>query len=64
MEAEGKNRERRMQAELEKTRQFSNEKIIKELLEVVDNFERGLAHASAEGVLEGMQLTQRVLLTF
>lgn len=62
--AEIENQRRRMARELEQARRFANERLLRELLPVCDNLERGLAveHPGGEGLLEGMALTLRSLL--
>lgn len=62
--AEIENQRRRMARDLEQARRFANEKLLRDLLPVCDNLERGLAveHPGAEGLREGMQLTLKALL--
>ncbi len=62
--AEIENQRRRMARELDQARRFANERLLRELLPVCDNLERGLAveHPGGEGLLEGMQLTLKALL--
>lgn len=62
--AEVENQRRRMQRDLDQARRFANEKLLRELLPVCDNLERGLStdHPSADALREGMQLTLKSLL--
>ena len=65
--AEFDNYKKRSAREMEEFRKFSTEKLIKELLPVVDNLERALIsaeHPSAEerGIKEGVELTLREIL--
>lgn len=62
--AEIENQRRRMTRELEQARRFANEKLLRDLLPVCDNLERGLAidHPAGESLLEGMALTLKSLL--
>ncbi|HET6632837.1 MAG TPA: nucleotide exchange factor GrpE [Rhodanobacteraceae bacterium] len=62
--AEVENQRRRMQRDLEQARRFANEKLLRELLPVCDNLERGLAsdHPGEGALREGMQLTLKSLL--
>ena len=61
--AEIENQRRRLARELEQARRFANERLLRELLPVCDNLERGLAveHPGGEGLLEGMARTLRSL---
>ena len=65
MQAEMENLRKRLIRDLEKSRRFALESIMKDLLEVRDTLERGLEMAdgntSAEALLEGKQLTLRML---
>jgi molecular chaperone GrpE len=58
--ADFKNSQRRMQQEFDQRLAYANQSLIKQLLPVIDNFERALAvdpsRASAESVLKGLQL--------
>lgn len=58
--ADFKNSQRRMQQEFDQRLVYANQSLIKQLLPVIDNFERALAvdpaKASAESVLKGLQL--------
>lgn len=58
------NQRKRMQRDLEMARKFANEKLLAELLSVIDNLERGLAVETADaGALRGgIELTLRELL--
>lgn len=62
--AEIENQRRRISRDLEQARRFANEKILRELLPVCDNLERGLSveHPGGEAHREGMQLTLKALL--
>lgn len=63
--ADTENQLKRMQIEAEKARNFANEKLVKDLLDVVDNFERGLASFEADKaqvLFDGMHLTLKILL--
>jgi molecular chaperone GrpE len=62
--AEIENQRRRVARDLEQARRFANEKLLRDLLPVCDNLERGLAidHPGTEGLREGMQLTLKALL--
>ncbi len=62
--ADIENQRRRLQRELEQSRRFANEGLLRELLQVCDNLEHGLAAKtdSAESLREGMQLTLKSLL--
>ena len=62
--AEIENQRRRMARDLDQARRFANEKLLRDLLPVCDNLERGLAveHPGAEGMREGLQLTLKSLL--
>ncbi|HET8898620.1 MAG TPA: nucleotide exchange factor GrpE [Rhodanobacteraceae bacterium] len=62
--AEIENQRRRVARDLDQARRFANEKLLRELLPVCDNLERGLAidHPGADGLREGMQLTLKSLL--
>jgi len=59
--AETENFKKRMQREKEDFVRYSNEKVIKELLPVVDNLERAVAHAreagETGGFIEGVEMT-------
>lgn len=65
--AESYNAQRRMEQETEKAKKFALQKFAKELLDVVDNLERGLAASEQTGadesVLEGLRLTHKSLLS-
>lgn len=64
--AESYNAQRRMEQETEKAKKFALQKFAKELLDVVDNLERGLEASEKAGadesVLEGLRLTHKSLL--
>ena len=64
--AEAQNARRRAEQDVEKAHKFGAEKIIKDMLTVVDNLERAVEAASAEGaemssVVEGVNLTLKSL---
>ncbi|WP_425452162.1 nucleotide exchange factor GrpE [Moraxella bovis] len=65
--AESYNAQRRMEQETEKAKKFALQKFAKELLDVVDNLERGLQASEQAGadesVLEGLRLTHKSLLS-
>lgn len=65
--AESYNTQRRMEQETEKAKKFALQKFAKELLDVVDNLERGLEASEKAGadesVLEGLRLTHKSLLS-
>ncbi|MFO7832017.1 MAG: nucleotide exchange factor GrpE [Desulfuromonadaceae bacterium] len=62
--ADMENYRRRMQREKEEMAKFANEGILKEILPVVDNLDRAIAHAREHGdnessLLDGVEMTQR-----
>ena len=63
--ADFQNFKRRNQQEMAQFRQFAVEKFVRDLLPVLDNFERSLTHltagASVETVLEGVRAVERQL---
>ncbi|HVV97722.1 MAG TPA: nucleotide exchange factor GrpE [Rhodanobacteraceae bacterium] len=61
--AELENQRKRLQRDLDQARRFANEKLLSELLPVLDNLERGLAVEGADyGALRGgVELTLREL---
>ncbi len=65
--AESYNAQRRMEQETDKAKKYALQKFAKELLDVVDNLERGIDASEKAGaeetVLEGLRLTQKTLLT-
>lgn len=65
--AESYNAQRRMEQETDKAKKFALQKFAKELLDVVDNLERGLQASEQAGadesVLEGLRLTHKSLLS-
>ena len=65
MQAETENQRKRMVREMEKSRRFALERIMKDLLQVRDSLERGLdmdaGSATVEGLLEGGELTLKLL---
>jgi molecular chaperone GrpE len=64
--ADLENQRKRMQRDLDNSRRFANEKILADLLPVIDSLERGLSagggQADAEALREGTELTVRQLL--
>lgn len=62
--AELDNQRKRMQRDLEQARRFANEKLLADLLPVLDNLERGLALEGVDydGLRGGVELTLRELL--
>lgn len=65
--AESYNATRRMEQETEKAKKYALQKFAKDLLDVVDNLERGLEASEKAGadesVLEGLRLTHKSLLS-
>ncbi len=61
--AELENQRKRLQRDLEQARRFANEKLLADLLPVLDNLERGLALEGTDyaGLRGGVELTQREL---
>ncbi len=58
--AELENYRKRMQREKEDLGRFANESLLREILPILDNLERAVAHAEQEqegGLLEGVQMT-------
>jgi molecular chaperone GrpE len=62
--AELENQRKRLQRDLEQARRFANEKILGDLLPVLDNLERGLALEGSDyaGLRSGVELTMRELI--
>jgi molecular chaperone GrpE len=61
--AELDNQRKRLQRDVEQARRFANERLLGELLPVLDNLERGLEAAGEGGSLrEGVELTLKQLL--
>ena len=61
--ADLENQRKRLARELEMARKFANERLLGDLLPVLDSLEAGLANAPAEDPLRaGLELTQRQLL--
>ncbi len=54
--ADFQNYKRRVAKEREDTRAYANEKIVTELLTVLDNFDRAMEHDADDGFKEGMQM--------
>ena len=54
--ADFQNYKRRVEKERQDTRAYANEKIVTELLTVLDNFDRAMEHDADEGFKEGMQM--------
>lgn len=66
-EADFQNLQKRSQEDIDKTRKFAIERFASEILQVLDSLEQGLhfaqnGKASTESLLEGMKLTQSVLI--
>ncbi len=64
--ADLENYRKRVQREKEELLKYGNESLIMEILPVIDNMERALAHASEEphvAVIEGIRLTHSMLLS-
>lgn len=65
MQAESENLRKRLQRDLERSRKFALEGVMKDLLQVNDTLERGLDvdadSATVEQLIEGQQLTYRML---
>jgi molecular chaperone GrpE len=65
MQAETENLRKRLNRELEKSRKLALERIMKDLLQVLDSLERGLDlppdSLTVEGLKEGQELTLRML---
>lgn len=65
MQAEMENLRKRLMRDLDKSRKFALEGVMKDLLQVVDSMERGLEtaneSASAESLREGQKLTLKML---
>lgn len=61
--ADLENQRKRMAREVEMARKFANERLLGDLLPVLDSLEAGLANAGADDPLRaGLELTQRQLL--
>jgi molecular chaperone GrpE len=62
--AEIENQRKRLQRDLEQARKFANERLLADMLPVIDNLERGLAADTGEagGLRAGMELTLKELL--
>ena len=65
MQADMENQRKRLQREVDKSRKFALERIMKDLLQVRDSMERGLemadASATVESLIEGEELTLKML---
>ncbi len=65
--ADSYNAQKRMEQETSKAKKFALQKFAKELLDVVDNFERAIASAEQSGaegaVVEGLHLTHKSLVS-
>lgn len=65
MQAETENVRKRLQRDLERSRKFALEGVMKDLLQVRDSLERGLeidpGSATVESLIEGQELTLRML---
>ena len=61
--AEFENYKKRTQKDQDEYRKYSNERLLKELLPVIDNLQRALQHGrvstNLEGVLQGVELTSK-----
>ena len=61
--AEFDNYKKRAQKDQDEYRKYSNERLLKELLPVIDNLQRALQHghtsSNKEGVLQGVELTSK-----
>lgn len=53
---------KRVRDQAAEDKRFGHERLARDVLEVVDNFERALEHAEGEAVLEGVRMTQGQLL--
>lgn len=67
VQAELENVKRRYEKEILNTHKFASERLIKELLPVVDSFEAALAHScsdleTAKKIISGIELTHKLLL--
>jgi len=62
--AEMENQRKRLGRDVEQARRFANERVLGDLLPVIDSLEAGLAveHAEADKLREGLQLTLKQLL--
>lgn len=65
--AEGVNFQKRLQRDLDNTRKFSNDKIIKAMIPVMDSFDKALeviddenCEVTSEAMIEGTQNTQKI----
>jgi len=65
--AEGMNLQKRLQRDLDNTRKFANDKIIKAMIPVMDSFDKALevinddsCEVSAESMIEGTKNTQKI----
>lgn len=65
--AEGMNLQKRLQRDLDNTRKFANDKIIKAMIPVMDSFDKALevinddsCEVSTEAMIEGTQNTQKI----
>ena len=65
MQAESENMRKRLQRDLERSRRFALEGVMKDLLQVSDTLERGLEidpeSATVESLIEGQELTLKML---
>lgn len=59
--ADFQNYKRRTEKEKSDIYAYANEKIVCELLDVIDNFERALAFGEGEGLVQGMNNTFKIL---
>jgi len=67
MAAEGMNLQKRLQRDLDNTRKFANDKIIKAMIPVMDSFDKALevidddnCEVTTEAMIEGTQNTQKI----
>lgn len=65
MQAETENTRKRLTRDLERSRKFALERVMKDLLQVRDSLERGLEieaeNATVEALIEGQELTMKML---
>lgn len=65
VQAELENFKKRMKREMVESVKYSNEQLIKEILPIIDNFERALSHSSEEknlkSLVEGIEMTLKEL---
>jgi molecular chaperone GrpE len=61
--AEMENLRRRLERDLEQAHKYALEKMVRELLPVVDSLEKSLEHANDETLKQGVEMTLNLLLT-